>query len=65
MVTGGLRPGENATVSETLTYNLVSGPSARITMLVTDENAVAIGSHRRDRQRQFDRADRVKNNFCA
>jgi hypothetical protein len=44
-ITGGLRPGENTTVSETLTYNLVSGPSGLITILVTDQNAAPIGSN--------------------
>lgn len=45
VVTGGLRPGENTTVRETLTYNVVSGPSGRITILVTDQNAAPIGSN--------------------
>jgi hypothetical protein len=43
--TGALRPGDLTTTSETVSYNLVSGLSGRITMLVTDQDGARIGSN--------------------
>jgi hypothetical protein len=42
--TGGLRPGDITTFSETLSYNVVSAPSGRITFLMTDQDGTPIGS---------------------